>query len=101
MPAQGPGTVMMGRKNPSISSKEKAGALQGGSATGALAGSLNQQLLAVGQGPTPPRTNNKKAPPRQRGSGDMGNQEDPGNEGIAEDKGFNLERSSPQATCCP
>jgi hypothetical protein len=34
----------------------------------------------------------KKAPPRQRGSRDTRNQDDPGNEAIADDKGFNPER---------
>ena len=41
----------------------------------------------------------KKAPPRQRGSGDTRNQVDPGNEAVADAEGFNPERSSPQATC--
>ena len=40
----------------------------------------------------------KKAPPRQRGSGDTRNQVDPGNEAVADAEGFNPERSSPQAS---
>jgi hypothetical protein len=43
----------------------------------------------------------KKAPPRQRGSGDTRNQVDPGNEAVADAEGFNPERSSPQVSWWP